>query len=182
MSAGVYLSWEGRGQAKYVCNGVDYFQAIRYPTINDCFEHTPKDYHGLDTHEKAHLLNMQAWPDMTNLNINVGPASLNHTPHKKNIHHKTPFKFSKPKDPEMTLHRLLITKGYAYFRSTAAKMQPKINDVSSVSYRELFLCFVHGRWDGVYGSKVPCYLTEFHVVLSGSRISLCSDSSTVVRY
>ena len=76
VSAGVYLSWEGRCQAKSVCNGVNYFHAIGCHTTNDCFEHMPKDYHGVETHEKACVLNMQARPDMTNLDIDLAPASL----------------------------------------------------------------------------------------------------------
>ena len=49
--------WEGRGQAKSVCNAVHYFRAIVYPTANECFEHMVNDYDGVDTHNTARLKN-----------------------------------------------------------------------------------------------------------------------------
>ena len=109
--------WEGRGQARSICNRVNYFQVVVYPTADECFEHMTNDYDGVDTHEKACLLNIQAWLDMTNHDIELAPApfNFNFTPHGRNIYHKTPFKFSKPKYHEMTLNRSLITVGHAYF-------------------------------------------------------------------
>ena len=85
------------------------------------FEHMSKDYHTVETHEKAHFLKMQVWLDTTNLDIDLAPTSLNFSPQKRNIYHKTHLKFFKPKDHEMTLYRLLIIEYHAYFRSTVSK-------------------------------------------------------------
>ena len=55
---------------------------IGFSTFKEYCDSMSKDYKGADSPKKARLLNIQAWPGMTDLDIELAPVTFNPMPNK----------------------------------------------------------------------------------------------------